>query len=280
MKFRCRMIDSAAMRDFTNVANTVSRLAKACVIRLTKDEVCFHVGDDYSPIAWAVLYQNKFFSEYTMIGVCEEQNEIYLEFSPAMLAKSLSSLKMTAKSVKIKLTNREQPCLTIDIELPSISNELRQCVHDVPVKVIPRKEWGEYQAPIIPSFDVSIEMPDMKHLRNVVDQMGKMSPQLVVTAKKTGKLILKVETSFATVATHFQDLKVGGDDRDSGVSDEEEEEVSATIDIRKFGMFLTWDIIKAESVICNVVADRMINMHMNIDGHLEIHYFIPAISIL
>lgn len=136
------------------MANTISRLAKSSVIRLTTDEVCFHVGDDSSPIAWAVMSQRQFFSEYTMLGVTDDQNEIYLEFSPAMLAKSLSSLKMTAKSVKIKLTNKEQPCLTIEIELPSISNESRQCVHDVPVKVLPRKEWGEYQAPVVPSFDV------------------------------------------------------------------------------------------------------------------------------
>lgn len=144
----------------TDVSNTVSKLGKSCVMRLTTKEVCFHVGDDTSPIAWAVLSQKKFFSEYEMIGATDDQNEIYLEFSPAMLAKSLTSLKMTAKSVKIKLTNKTQPCLTIDIELPSISNEARQCIHDIPVKVIPRREWGEYQAPVIPPFDVGFRNSD------------------------------------------------------------------------------------------------------------------------
>lgn len=121
-------------------------------------------------------------------------------------------------------------------------------------------------------------MPELKHLRNVVDQMGKMSPLLIVTANRAGKLVLKVETSFATVATHFQDLKIERLANQKGSEVEEEEEVSATVDIKKFSMFLTWDIIKAESVTCNLVTDRMINMYMNIEGHLEIHYFVPAVS--
>ncbi|XP_012257293.2 checkpoint protein HUS1 [Athalia rosae] len=275
MKFRCRMVNGVAMRDFTNVANTISRLARTCVMKLTTHEVCFHVGDDRSPIAWTVLSQKQFFSEYTMIGVSDEHNEIYLEFSPSMLAKCLSSLKMAAKSVKIKLTNKEQPCLTIEIDqVPSFSSESRQCVHDVPVTVIPRKEWSEFQAPVVPSFDISIDMPELKHLRNVVDQMGKMSPTLIITASRSGKFILKVETSFATVATHFQDLRVQGESQNQ----DEEEKVTATVDIKKFAMFLTWDVIKADSVTCNIVADRLINMYMNIENHMEIHYFIPAVA--
>ena len=105
-------------------------------------------------MVWAELTQTHFFTEYIMNGVSEEQNEIYLEFDPTMLAKSLGSLRMTAKSVKIKLTNKRQPCLTIEIELPSLSLESRQCLHDVPVRVIPRREWAEHRAPNIPEFDV------------------------------------------------------------------------------------------------------------------------------
>lgn len=103
---------------------------------------------------WAELNPQHFFVEYVLNGVTEEQNEIYLQFEASMLARSMSSLRMTAKSVKIKLTNKRQPCLSLEIELPSLSIESRQCLHDVPVRVIPRREWPEYQAPNIPEFDV------------------------------------------------------------------------------------------------------------------------------
>lgn len=109
-------------------------------------------------MVWAELSQDHFFSEYVMTGVTEEQNEIYLEFDATMLARSLGSLRMTAKSVKMKLTNKRQPCLSLEIELPSLSIESRQCLHDVPVRVVPRREWQEHQAPNIPEFDVNIHI--------------------------------------------------------------------------------------------------------------------------
>lgn len=37
-----------------------------------------------------------------------------------MLARSLTTLKQNAKSLKIKLTNKQIPCITLEIELVSI----------------------------------------------------------------------------------------------------------------------------------------------------------------
>lgn len=124
-------------------------------MRLTTDEISFNVCYESVPVLWAELSQSHFFAEYIMSGVSEEQNEIYLECESAMLARSLSSLRLQSKSVKIKLTNKLQPCLTFEIELSSSNVESRQCVHDVPVRVLPRKEWNVYKVPDISEFDVS-----------------------------------------------------------------------------------------------------------------------------
>lgn len=130
-------------------------MAKYCVLRLTPDELCFNVGDEHIPVLWAMLSQQHFFAEYVMSGVTEQENEIYLEFDASMFARSLNSLRVMARSVKIKLTNKRQPCLTFEIDLSTLSVDSRQCVHDVPVKLIPRKEWPEHKMPDIPEFDVS-----------------------------------------------------------------------------------------------------------------------------
>lgn len=133
-------------------------MAKYCVLRLTTDELCFNVGDERVPVLWAVLSQEHFFTEYIMNGVSEDENEIYLEFDTSMFARSLNSLKVMAKSMKIKLSNKRQPCLTFEIDLSSLAIESRQCVHDVPVRLVPRKEWLEYKMPVIPEFDVSASL--------------------------------------------------------------------------------------------------------------------------
>lgn len=98
--------------------------------------------------------QKHFFNEYTMAGASEDQNEIYMELTSAMLSKSASSLRSSAKSVKIKLTNKQQPCLTFEIELPSLSAESRMCIHDVPVTIVPRRRWTDYKKPEIEDYDV------------------------------------------------------------------------------------------------------------------------------
>nr|XP_003706588.1 PREDICTED: checkpoint protein HUS1 [Megachile rotundata] len=273
MKFKCRMVDVIAMRDFTNIVNIISRITKQCTLRLTPNDLCFSVNDDRVSMIWAELSQTHFFTEYIMNGVTEEQNEIYLEFDPSMLARSLGSLRMTAKSVKIKLTNKRQPCLTLEIELPSLSIESRQCLHDVPVRVIPRREWVEHHTPNIPEFHISVDMPQLKHVKHIVERMKNMSPTMTLSADKSGGFTLQVETDSASISTHFQNMQVW-----SCSQEQDDDKVSVVIDIRKFFMFLGWDIVHPDGVKCNMLQDRMINLFLHVADYLKIHYFIPAVA--
>lgn len=38
-----------------------------------------------------------------------------------MLARSLATLKQNARSLKIKLTNKQSPCITLEMELVSVA---------------------------------------------------------------------------------------------------------------------------------------------------------------
>ncbi|XP_034179274.1 hus1-like checkpoint clamp component [Osmia lignaria lignaria] len=272
MKFKCRMVDVIAMRDFTNIANIFARITKHCTLRLTENGLCFSVSDDRISMVWAELSQTHFFTEYVMSGVTEEQNEIYLEFDPTMLARSLGSLRMTAKSVKIKLTNKRQPCLTFEIELPSLSIESRQCFHDVPVRVIPRREWAEHQTPNIPEFNISVDMPRLKHVKHIVERMKNMSPTITLGADKSGGFVLQVETDSASISTHFQNLQVWS------CSQEQDDKISVVIDVKKFYTFLSWDIVHPDSVKCNMLHERMVNLHLHVADYLKIQYFIPSVA--
>ncbi|KAI4493754.1 hypothetical protein M0804_001930 [Polistes exclamans] len=272
MKFRCRMIDAIAMRDFTNIVTVISKIAKQCVLRITTEEISFNIGCDSIPVLWAELSQSHFFTEYIMSGVSDQQNEIYLECEAAMLARSLSSLRLNSKSVKIKLTNKLQPCLTFEMELSSSTVESRQCVHDVPVRVVPRKEWTTYRVPNISEFDISVDMPLLRNLRHIVERMKNMSPHLTLTADNTGMFILKVETDSANVSANFQGLQVWS-------SSQEDRVISATIDVKKLLTFLAWDIVHPNSVRCNIIENRIVNLFLDLAGYLKVRYFVPAIAV-
>lgn len=99
-----------------------------------------------------------------------------------------------------------------------------------------------------------------------------MSPRLTLSADKCGMFVLKVDADSATVATHFQDLPVWN------CSQEREEPVSATIDIKKFCMFLAWDIIHPDGVKCNILQDRMVNLFLHLADYLKLHCFLPSIA--
>lgn len=91
-----------------------------------------------------------------------------------------------------------------------MSGELlsRQCVHDIPVEVISRKHWSDYEEPTFTEFHVSIQMPNLKSIKSIVEKMKNMSHCLTVQANKSGMLTLQINTNTVKLSSHFADLSV------------------------------------------------------------------------
>ena len=70
--------------------------------------------------------QGHFFDEYAMEGVSPEANEIYLELSPENLLKALKTAQ-NAKWIKIKLTKKHAPCLTVEVDLVRLTYVFDMC---------------------------------------------------------------------------------------------------------------------------------------------------------
>ncbi|XP_073486724.1 checkpoint protein HUS1 isoform X1 [Aquarana catesbeiana] len=119
MRFRCKIVDVSCLNHFTRVVNTITKLTKSCTLRLTPDNLYFILTDKVANggvSMWCELCQANFFDEYQMEGVSQEQNEIYLELVPENVSRALKTAQ-NAKAVKIKLTNKHCPCLTVAVEL-------------------------------------------------------------------------------------------------------------------------------------------------------------------
>ena len=109
MKFRGRMIEVSAIRQFYDILNTMAKLAKVCVLRLTSTRLYFIVTDLSSsgtasamggPCVWCDIDHSHFFQDYCLEGVTKEENEIYLELEPDKLARNLSVLKSSATTAR------------------------------------------------------------------------------------------------------------------------------------------------------------------------------------
>lgn len=115
-------------------------------------------------------------------------------------------------------------------------------------------------------------MPNLKDVRKIVERMRNLAPRLTLTAENTGTLIFKVESEKASVSTYFSNLQVHK-------RQQNDEAVTASVDVKKFCNFLSWDLLQPQIVHCNVLDERMINLHIRVDNHLRIHYFIPAVAL-
>jgi len=278
------MIEVLSIRKFYSVIVTMAKIAKTCVMRLTADKVYFILTDQNAsgcPAVWCELEQESYFNEYNIEGVSQEQNEIFLEFIPDKVAKTLTVLKNgQIKSLKMKLTKKNNvPCLTFEVE-----NE-RVAVHDVPVAVLPRKVWGEYKEPPMPPFDVSICLPELKKLRHLMERFKTLGQAVTITAGKQGKLSLKVESDEGVFSTHYPDLRVPvyRDDTlpwrrpDSQAVTDPDFSASVRVDLKRLGMFLAGEQLQPKRAIANIVENEVLHMFF-VHDDLLIQYFLPATS--
>ncbi|KRT85775.1 hypothetical protein AMK59_2330, partial [Oryctes borbonicus] len=290
--FRGKMVDIAAMREFANVAYSLSKLAKECVMRITTKKLYFIISEEGSgtkkPFVWCELPGEFYFKEYNVSGMNDEHNEIYLLLSTIMLSKSLSTLKNNGYSLKIKLTNKQTPCITLEIEQSSEEGiENRHCVHDIPVEVILVKYWSDYAEPQFNDFHVSIQMPSLKHIKNIVERMKSITHSLIVSANKYGRLTLKIRTNMVTMAAHFPDLSVESfavgetilPDSDGENDGDELNVVSAVIDIKKFLLFFYGMQLSNTKTTCSIVQGKMVKLHLEQPGALSLQYFLTQLLI-
>ncbi|XP_045762958.1 checkpoint protein HUS1 [Maniola jurtina] len=290
MKFRGVMIDAGPMREFTNIVTTISKLSKECVLRLSDDKLYFIVSEENSgpapPVLWCEIPQAIFFSEYQMIGIDEEHKDIYLGITSANLAKSLVTLK-SAKTLKMKLTKKQCPCLTLEIDMPSVtSQQTRQVIHDIPVVVVPRKLWTEFHEPRVQTPDLSIELPTLKQLRTTIDRMRTMAQEVVIQASAEGWLTLQIKTDIVKVCTWFKDLRVEAfegpiDDSDSESESRINEDMSKVchcrVDAKKFSMFLSADQISHNRTICSIVHKKLVILCLHTQEDVKLQCFITGI---
>ncbi|XP_038078829.1 checkpoint protein HUS1-like isoform X2 [Patiria miniata] len=263
------------------VVSTIAKMTPLCVLRLTVNRMYFILNDKVAKGGiWCELTASNFFDEYRMEGLSEEANEIYLEITPDDIVRAMKTAQ-NAKSIKVKLTKKFSPCLTFDIELPSRTGHSRNVVHDVPVNVIPKSIWNEYSEPTVPDFDVSICMPPLKSLRNVVERMKNLGSYLELSANQNGEMRLRVETEQVTVSTHFKDLEIpewvneGSETQTQGR--QPDEMVGARVDIRRFLQFLAGQQLNPPKIICNIVDNRLIHFFL-LQEDISMQYSMPIVQ--
>lgn len=258
-------------------------MTQLCVLRISEENMFFILNDKvvHGGI-WCQMNPSNFFEEYRMEGLSEESNEIYLEVTPDEIVQALKTGTHAAKSLKIKLTKKNSPCLTFEIELPSHSGRIQTFIHDVPVNVIPKRLWSDYKEPLVPQFDISVAMPPLKSLKTVTERLKNLGSYMELSANHHGDMRMRVETEQVTVSVNFKDLEVVHV-VDNGSSQSQTQDralgrfYGAKVDIKNLLMFLSGQLVNPSRIICNIVENSAIHCFL-IQEDVSIQYCMPVIN--
>lgn len=280
MRFRATITDPHLVRRFDTILTAASKMSKECVLRITQDRVYVISSEAISvvvkPTAWAEIDKDKLFDEYNMDGVSEEENEIYVEFSPDTLHKNLTTLKSSSvRGLKVKLTKKNTgPNLTFEVKL-GLGLTLRQVNHDVPVQLVPRKYWSDYAKPILPTVNVSLLIGDLKRFRTLLEKIKSFGNFLSITGYSEGSLMLSIQTDEVKISGRIKNLKApvlrpGHEPW----SMEEMESATVRVDIKRLNHFITAEMINPERVVMNLVDNEMI-FFLLVAPEISYQIFIP-----
>jgi len=310
MKFRGKIEDQVYIRLFSQLMTVLKSFSKTMVLRVQKDKMAFllsakgsmnstttaagtHLLKDTQTaasctgavgggaVAWCEIPVQPHFSDYSMEGIPgTDVNEIYLEIAADGFANSVSSLKQSSnvKTLKLKLTKKIRPCLTLEIESET-NNTTLTVTHDIPVSVISRRNWGEYACPVPPRFNISLSLGDMKHFRLAMERMRNIGPKLIVKMNDEGSLVLSVESYNVQSTVKFQDLGVCdvGEDEDAElpIVRGSQEHFSVEVDMKSVFHLLPSEGVKPSSIIISIADSCLFHCLLNF-GEAHIEYFVPG----
>ncbi|CAK9303692.1 unnamed protein product [Gordionus sp. m RMFG-2023] len=207
MRLRVKITEQSSISNFSKIFQNLSRLGKLCVIRFTDKLVyILYIDEIINGGNWGFckIYQERIFEEYCMEGLDKETNEIYMEVLIENIMKALKNAAST-KLIKIKLTKKKGPTLTFELETSSMLSSTRSIIHDIPINLISKKFWPDFQAPDVLPFDISIRLPHLRVLKNMFDRIKQRASQIIITGNGKGRLSFKMETDIVTLNTRFKD---------------------------------------------------------------------------
>ncbi|KAI6653283.1 Checkpoint protein HUS1 isoform X1 [Oopsacas minuta] len=232
---------------------------------------------------YCVMNHSDLFHEYR----CEETDgfpsELYLRLHISHLSEAFKTgqnameIKMILKNKQFGDGGKESPCLRLECAFASAASKQKTTIHDIKVELIGQKEWHLFQEPSMPQLDASVVLPDLKKIKVAVERLKNMSTQLKIAANSQGDMFLKIETDEISVKMSFKDVEsIKCKEFLSDSTNDPGDMKEVTVDIKKFLQILQ-SSFEPTRAICNIVADRALQVFLCLDDQVALQYLVPAI---
>jgi hypothetical protein len=149
-------------------------------------------------------------------------------------------------------------------------------VHDLPVRVRPRRWWKECPEPSVEAADASVHLPPVRTLKSIVERMANMGDHMLVEASPNGRMNLSIETDVVSIKSYFKNL---GNPPKSAVGTPQDRDpesmVQVQVDNRKLLQFLEGQHINPTTALCNILSNTLLHLVL-VHEDVSLQYFIPA----
>lgn len=222
---------------------------------------------------WAACNSESLFENYVIES--QNSNEIAFNINLGNLLRGLKS-GTHAQEIHMKLTKKGS---TAYLSFAILMNQVKSITitQEIPVQILTSVQLQAYVEPTLPDPEVYIMMPPLKNLKNVIERMKNIDNNLILQANMAGELTLKVQTDNISVATFYRKLEhpiIGGKELQTNP----DQKAKVKVDVKKFSRFLCSHVIVPNNVICCIVEDTALVLHVLLDD-LFITYYIPVLNL-
>jgi HUS1 checkpoint protein len=309
MKFGIKIVDNVNITHFTHIVATVSKLCaksaneKSCLLKLT-DESFYFILPEFSSSSssastgrtsfWISIDPKILFEFCICEGKTPDEHMLLLEIQPESLLRALKS-SPNIKMIRIKLTKRQSTCLTVELELHSMTSKLnsRTITHDIPIRILSKVESNNFQEPDVNRTNLSIEMPPLKLLKHMIERMKCLSEYVYLEATNQGSLTLKIEADAVSVCSYFRNLtnlpiksSSNNQSQDEEIIQEDDEEIdddnqiktcSVRLSLKKLSEFINGLQFQPTKIICNFSNRKYAHFFVLHEDDLVLQYLISSV---
>jgi HUS1 checkpoint protein len=268
MRFKANLINHA---DLVKLLICLEKFEKSCILKISKQRLLFisKTGFVDGVQIWSGCITTTMLSDCVVESI--HKNEIYLHFDIKNLIRALRSAP-NAQEIKIKLTKKSSPFLSIDMALDGLN-----ITQDIPlINILNQEEITELVEPKLSNPTVSIMMPSLKDLKSIIDSMKTVDSYITLTATNARTLNFSVEGSMVSISTLFKSLEhpISESSRTQPFQMENEVRAVAKLDITKFQKFLSVAILNPLDTICSILEDKAVVLNCKLED-LYVCYYLP-----
>jgi hypothetical protein len=246
MKFRA-IIEKDQIAVLVSVLYSLEKVGKYAVLYMTEDFIRFLTQTEHLDSIRSIceIQTFEFFYEYKIES--NNSNKIACQFEVNHLIKSLLSGKNAIQCL-LKLVKRgHSPCLCF--ETKSSSGLTVDITHDIPVTLIKAEDIVYFMPPEIPPPQIALYLSKTKLLRVIVERLSKFSKSAEITARQSGRLVIRVDGS-CIISSTISGLRPSFD---GNLNQDKDYNNVATvmIDIRNLTQLLSMNILVSnQTLLC------------------------------